>query len=505
MSSSLNEDALPSGLSLSISQNEKSAEVDNEDMSESESESESQTEGSASTNNDDEFVPEPKEVSSQSDDSTFSEYSSDEDDDGVGELRMPLLKYSRIGGSLPRAPLTDSIPESTSAEGNKEAGSGSGSGRYLSTLCQCSAMGRVIIHPAKKSRAADASAALGLAFQGKVGNVNASDTISGSDNVNAGVGDENDILQTLRTQYYTVLAMAMEDGTILLIDAKSGEKVCSSDELKVYINGSQRADIIALSFDSGAKHLAALTSDGDVAIFELSYGICISGSRAAKDTMNNQSATEKSGTDFSVSTFAGLMSGTGSGTARQQQRPEQKLFNSFLSKLAGDESAQVSTPPLEPNTSEADNNNQSDQIQSPGSAHNGSDQSSESVTESNRVLSLKLTQPVLTARFSYKASNDSSTKATCLALDPAYDRKREKGVLVGFSNGRLIYTKRSSHGGMATVSSGFGGVMGSLLQPKRQDLDLYQCGGVDWIEAISWRGSLVAWADGRYVHMVTNS
>ncbi len=430
MMSSLNEDALPSGLSLSISQNEKNELGDNEDMSESSA--------STRTSNGDDFVPEPKEVSSESDDSTFSEYSSDDDDDGGGEhKRMPLLKYSRISGSLPRAPLTDSFRESTSAEGMKEAEPGSGSGRYLSTPCQCSAIGRVIIHPARKSRAADASAALGLAFQGTGGNANASDNIAGSDYANSGSGGEIDILQTLITQCYTVVAMAMEDGTILLVDAKSGEKVCSSDELKIYTNESQRAEIIALSFDSGAKHLAALTSDGDVAIFELSYGIRISGSRAVKDTKNNQSDTERGRVEFSASTFAGLMSGSGSVTARQ--RPEQKLFNSFLSKLAGDESAPASTP-LATNTSEADTDFQSDEMASPGSAHNGNDPSSELVSESNRVLSLKLTQPVLTARFSYKVPNDSSTKATCLALDPAYDRKREKGILVGFTNGRYVLT-----------------------------------------------------------------
>jgi hypothetical protein len=112
------------------------------------------------------------------------------------------------------------------------------------------------------------------------------------------------------------------------------------------------------------------------------------------------------------------------------------------------------------------------------------------------VMKLSLIQPVSIARFTYKSHN-VKMNATCLAIDPAYHRKKEKGILVGFSNGRLIYTKRSSHGGVTADDRGFGGVMGSLLQPKRYDVDLYQSVGVHGIEAVAWRGSLIAWADER--------
>ena len=79
-------------------------------------------------------------------------------------------------------------------------------------------------------------------------------------------------------------------------------------------------------------------------------------------------------------------------------------------------------------------------------------------------------------------------------------------------------TKRSGHGGDPTTSSvaaafdgadlgggagvgGLGGAMGLFLQPRRNDLDLYQGSGSGkseeylGIEALAWRGSLLCWAD----------
>lgn len=117
---------------------------------------------------------------------------------------------------------------------------------------------------------------------------------------------------------------------------------------------------------------------------------------------------------------------------------------------------------------------------------------------------MKLTHPSYTARYSLKsthgAGKSNTNKATCICIDPSYKRKREKCVIVDFSNGQLVYTKRSGHGGTIADASDFGGVMGNLLQPKRHDVDLYQgTGGEkgDGIECITWRGNLVSWADYR--------
>ena len=64
-----------------------------------------------------------------------------------------------------------------------------------------------------------------------------------------------------------------------------------------------------------------------------------------------------------------------------------------------------------------------------------------------------------------------------MAIDPSYKRNRDKLILVGFRDGRLVLTKRG-------------------FLKRRSDHPIYQ-GSDGAIEAIEWRGHLVAWADER--------
>ena len=92
---------------------------------------------------------------------------------------------------------------------------------------------------------------------------------------------------------------------------------------------------------------------------------------------------------------------------------------------------------------------------------------------------------------------------TVLVMDPAYKRKREKTVLVGFADGRLLMTKRG------------------LLFQRRVDNVLYQQAATSsttstavpnstsalssssvGIQAVAWRGSLVAWADATGIRLL---
>lgn len=68
---------------------------------------------------------------------------------------------------------------------------------------------------------------------------------------------------------------------------------------------------------------------------------------------------------------------------------------------------------------------------------------------------------------------------TALVLDPGYKKRREKSLLVAFSDGRLVLTKR-----------------GFVFQ-RRNDAVIYQATAGDCIETMTWRGPLVAWADAR--------
>jgi hypothetical protein len=292
------------------------------------------------------------------------------------------------------------------------------------------------------------------------------------------------------------LALALEDGSIHLIDARNGERICKNDELKVKTDGS-RVDVVSMCFDSGASYLGVLTVDGDVAVFELKYGL------VASTTSSMTSGS--TGGSRNTNMLGGDTRDALGITSQIQERPEKKLFDNFLSRLAGDDRSSRgggSSMGMGMGIMLGDTNlGNGDRAQElPRMTMTGGtqvhDSNNSGTTSDVTTFSLCLIQPVSIARFTYK-THGSNMIATCLAIDPAYRRKKEKGVVVGFSNGRLIYTKRSAHGGVTADDRGFGGVMGSLLQPKRHDLDLYQSVGVNGIEAVAWRGSLLSWADER--------
>lgn len=135
--------------------------------------------------------------------------------------------------------------------------------------------------------------------------------------------------------------------------------------------------------------------------------------------------------------------GTTSTSETPTQEPEQdNVFKSFLTNLAGQ--------------SNANNNN--------------------NIAEA--TPSFKSTS-VQVSRITYPSSFG---QPKCLVLDPCYKRRREKSLLVAFADGRLILTKR-----------------GFVFQ-RRNDATIYQATAGDSIEALTWRGTLVAWADARYVY-----
>jgi len=380
-----------------------------------------------------------EEMESDTDSSSSSgasEYSLDDIDD---DSEMPLLKYARILGSLPR-----SIDET-----NNNAA------KPLSHQCKCSTLGRVTMTPGV-GLSSDSS------YHGTSLNME-SDAMR----------REEDLLQTTRTQSFYVFAMATNDGSIHIIDPRTGIHICNPTLLNVHSDPDSKLDIVSLSFDASGTYLAALTSDGDVAIYEFRFGITTKYDESEVSAGSNSAETLRQ---------------TG---AFIEKRPELKAFDSFLSRLAGEDwktnATNVDDGSAEPNL--------------------GANDDGEPIKSKKGkalflpVPSLKVTHPICTARFSLKSTNIKFSKATSICIDPAYKRKREKSVLVGFENGRILLSKRSGHGGTIVDSSNFGGVVGNLLQPKRNDIELYQgptgSSGYKGIECIAWRGSIASWADSR--------
>ena len=111
------------------------------------------------------------------------------------------------------------------------------------------------------------------------------------------------------------------------------------------------------------------------------------------------------------------------------------------------------------------------------------EESDDAQPSSSLQLMASATQPF---RIKYPTNFGSPT---CLVIDPAYKRQKEKKIITGFRDGRLMMTGR-----------------GGLFQ-RRNDTVLYE-GAPDstsqtesyrGIECIAWRGSFIAWADARYV------
>jgi len=130
--------------------------------------------------------------------------------------------------------------------------------------------------------------------------------------------------------------------------------------------------------------------------------------------------------------------------------------------------------------------------------------------------------PTSTSRFSYEDPQSfrptllvggssgaaQSYHPTCMALDPSYSRRKEHALIVGFDDGRLVLSKLQGAAGMSGITSYFGGggtsAAGGGTFVKKVDSVLYQgmvatslSGDQAGIEAVTWRGGLVAWADSR--------
>ena len=409
-------------------------------------------------------LTEPSEIDDDNDDEL------DDDDDGDDDSEMPLLKYLRMEGSLPRKKTTTANKSSIP----------------LSPKCKCSTMGRVTISPSYQNESSLTSVAEGLGLSNPLtdsshGNPNPS---SSSTNVSESQQqNQDDTFYASRTQTFHVLAMAMDDGKIHLVDARTGINLCQPSQLQVVhgnhnVGSTQRNDgnnVVALSFDASGTYLAAVTSEGDVGIFEFKFGLRTSATNGTNKSLTVEETNNVLG---------------------EEKRPERKVFDSFLSRIAGDDWTRSGQ--------ERDSLSRSRHQDNDPSIDSTTAQEGQQEVPRSSLPMLMLTHPISTARFTHKSSNSKSTKATCISLDPSYKRKRDKCVIVGFSNGRLLFTKRSSHGGTIADSSGFGGVMGNLLQPKRHDVDLFQSVApagsktvYHGIEYVTWRGSLVSWADAR--------
>ena len=366
-----------------------------------------------------------------------SQFSYDDDDDGR-PLPMPPLKYARIMGCLPR----DGTSYSTSVK------------------ITSSTMGRVVVQPSQYTdKILDASMSSGSRHgDGPRNDENGAELLTDV--------DEEADLALLKIHH--VLALGFEDGKVRLVDALNGGSVLfgssPGDGGAWFVNPSiakrghdnhhplSGRAIVALSFDSSSSYLSALNANGDAAVF----GPLIWG----KQSQGMQSAV------------SGVRLG-------------------FLSSFGGKVT----------DASESDNER----------------------SHTIRPAFTLLKPPASTVRFTYADPQTYTSSLlgggssgaghgchpTCMVLDPSYARRKERALIVGFDDGRLILSKIHGASGIGSgITSLFGGSAGTAAGggtiATKVDSVIYQGTGATsysgdntGIEAVTWRGGLVAWADSR--------
>ena len=339
---------------------------------------------------------------------------------------------------------------------------GDSSSPALSVKITSSAMCRVVVRPSQHSDKNTESSMPSGSRHGE-----GTKTSTGENASELWPDYEDEEADVSLTKAYHVLALGFEDGKVRLVDALTGGSVLfgssPDDGGAWFVNPSAAKSggndpghkIVALSFDSSSSYLSALNANGDAAIFgPLVWG---------KQSRRTQSAAEGEG---------------------------QHAFG-FLSSLGS----------KEPNDA----------------------------TSSDRKFALRppfalVKPPASTVRFTYadphslgssflgggSTSPEQGYHPTCMALDPAYGRRKERALVVGFDDGRLILSKLQGSAGIGSgITSLFGGgssnnAAGGGTNAKKVDSVLYQgmgtasySGDQSGIEAVTWRGGLIAWADSR--------
>jgi hypothetical protein len=313
-------------------------------------------------------------------------------------------------------------------------------------------MGRVVVGPTQLSdKITDSSLPSGSKHGDVTGQVENSAEWSEYDD------DEIDISFK---RVYHVLAFGFQDGKVRLVDALTGGSVLfgstQGDGGAWYVNPSALKrgydlghKIVALSFDSGSSYLSALNANGDAAIF----GPLIWGKQSQR-------------------------------IAESEREGQQRI--GFLASFVGTESEKTE---------------KKFSLRPPFSLMKPPTSTSRFTYEDPQSF-----RPTLLVGGSSGAAQ--SYHPTCMALDPSYSRRKEHALIVGFDDGRLVLSKLQGAAGMSGITSYFGGggtsAAGGGTFVKKVDSVLYQgmvatslSGDQAGIEAVTWRGGLVAWADSR--------
>eukprot|EP00977_Amphora_coffeiformis_P008247 scaffold1852_cov170-Amphora_coffeaeformis.AAC.7 len=225
-----------------------------------------------------------------------------------------------------------------------------------------------------------------------------------------------------------VAVLGFRDGTVAVLDARTQAMLSTPQQLQIRESGSRQA-VVALSMDSTGTFLAAVDAGGMCTIFEMNK--------------------------FQITMRAPTAAASSSPTAAST---EANVFSNIMSAFTGGSKATAAAQ---------------------AAASSSQRSTSNSTTPRQPTLVVSSLQ---THRIPYPRNFGTPTT---IAIDPAYKRRREKAVLVGFADGRLVQTKRG-----LIFQRRNDTVVHQALPPAPTDATI-----APGIQSLAWRGNLVAWAE----------
>lgn len=202
---------------------------------------------------------------------------------------MPLLRYSRIGGS--------SIPFTPS-----ESDVGAQQGEHVS--CTCSVMAKVMLDPSAISTNPEGN------------------TAASSDHLD----QDDDLHSLLRSdiwkQPHHIMALGFEDGHISLVSVYNGASLVSEEKITIREGRSDNTlPVVDITFDSTGTVLTAIDSQGAVATWEMKYSVTLQQQQEQQLPQDQESMTPTA----TANSSATIQDTNGNGN----------MFSSLMSALTG--------------------------------------------------------------------------------------------------------------------------------------------------------------------------
>lgn len=412
-----------------------------------------------------------------------------DDDDSSDNNGMPLYHYARLYGSLPRQ-----------QQQQHQASFSNHSTNVFKNDCTCSAMGKTIITAETSTIWSDVNASA-APMSNEGGQISSHSRHGSSLQAAASSEDNLNPLNNLDGAEQTGLwlnetihlaGLGFSDGNILLMDARNGLSAIAktskigvdskkSSFLRVRDNNNNNSStsnqpnvstnnsvpIAAVSFDSSGTSFGAIDEGGMCCIWTMKYKVQMRKVISTGTTVTSEASDGFSNADPNPPSTIdqnSLLIGNEASSLPGNQQQGGNSFASFVSSRFNWQSPK----------SQQSNAPQSEASQSiPSQTEHLHQQSTVNIVPALTVSECKIN------RVNYPRSFG---KPTCLALDPAYSLKRETSLLVAFDDGRIVLSKR-----------------GWLLQRREDKFIQYNgpAASKDFkgIEAMVWRGSLVAFAD----------